>query len=95
MTEIYKTINQTNPSYIWEFFLEKDIPYNLHTKVLCRLPPAQTSRYGLNSLSFRGSLLCNTLDDEIKRSERSGTLTKFKKGIAKWDGKSSNCLIFK
>ena len=38
ITEIYKTINQINPAYMWEFFVEKDMPYNLRTKVLCRLP---------------------------------------------------------
>ena len=92
MTEIYKTINQINPAYRWEFFVEKDIPYNLRTKVLCRLPQAQTNRYGLDFLSFRGSLLWNTLKDEVKRA---GTLTKFKKSIVKWDGKSCNCLICK
>ena len=80
MTEIYKTINQINPAYMWEFFAEKDMPYNLHTKVLCRLPQAQIDRYGLDSLSFRGSLLWNTLKDEVKRA---GTLTKFKKSILK------------
>ena len=66
MTEIYKTMNHLNPSYIWEFFVKKDIPYNLRTKEPCRLPSAQSYRYGLNSLSFRGSLLWNTLDDELK-----------------------------
>ena len=50
MTEIYKTINLINPSYMWEFFVEKDMPYNFHTKVPCRLPQAQTNRYGLHSL---------------------------------------------
>ena len=52
MTEIYKTINQMNPAYIREFFVEKDMPYNLYTKVLCRLPQAPTNRYGLESLSY-------------------------------------------
>ena len=89
MTEIYKAINQTNPAYIRELFVEKDIPYNLRTKVLCRLPQAQTNRYGLDSLSFRGSLLWK---DEVKRA---GTSTKFKKSIVKWDGKSCNCIICK
>ena len=79
MTEIYKATNQINPPYIWGFFVEKKIPYNLRTKVLCSLPQVQTKRYGLNSLSFRGSLLWNTLKDEIKRA---GTLTAFKKSIA-------------
>ena len=67
MTEIYKKINQINPAYIREFFVEKDMPYNLRTKVLCRLPQAQTNRYGLDSLSFRGSLLWNTLKDEVNK----------------------------
>ena len=52
------------------------MPYNLRTKVLCRLPQARTNTYGLDSVSFRGSLLWNTLKDEVKRA---GTLTKFKK----------------
>ena len=92
MTEIYKTINQINPAYMWNFLVEKDMPYNLRTKVLCRLPQAQTNRHGLDSLPFRGSLLWNTLKDEVKRA---GTLTKLKKSIVKWDSKSYNCLICK
>ena len=92
MTEIYKTTNQVNPRYIWEFFVEKNMRYNLRTTVLCRLPQVQTNRYGLNCLSFRGSLIWNTLKDEIKRA---GTLTKFKKLIAKCDGKACRCSISK
>ena len=88
MTEICKTTNLVNPSYIWELFVEKYMPYNLCTKVLCRLPQAQTNRYGLTSLSFRGSLLWNTLKDKIKIA---GTLTKLKKLIAKWDSKTFHC----
>ena len=68
------------------------MPYDYRTKVLRRLPQAQTNRYGLDSLSFRGSLLWNTLMDEVKRP---GTLTKFKNSIVKWDGKACNCLICK
>ena len=56
---------------MWEFFVEKDMLCNLRTKVLCRPPQAQTNRYGLDSLSLRGSLLWNTLKDEVKRA---GTL---------------------
>ena len=92
MVEIYKTMNHLNPSYIWEFFVKKDIPYNLRTKELCKLPSAQSHRYGLNSLSFRGSLLWNALDDELKRAE---TLRSFKRGIKEWDGKACKCLICK
>ena len=92
MTEIYKTTNHINPPYIWDFFVEKDMPYNLRNKVLCTLPQVHTNRYGLNSLSFRGSILWNNLKDEIKRAS---TLTNFKMLITKWDGKVCNCLICK
>ena len=92
MTEIYKTMNLIHPACMWELYVEKDMPYNLHTKVLCRLSQAQENRNGLDSLSFRGSLLWNTLKDEVKRA---GTLTKLEKSIVKWDGKSCNCLVCK
>ena len=45
-------------------------------------------RYGLNSLSFRGTLLWNALDDELKRAE---TLRSFKRGIKEWDGNTCKC----
>ena len=50
MTEIYKTASQIYPSYIWEFFVKKDMPHNLRTKILCKLPQVRTNRYVLNSL---------------------------------------------
>ena len=37
--------------------------------------------FGLDSISFRGSLLWNTLDDSIKREK---TLACFQKRIGKW-----------
>ena len=61
-----------------EFFLKKDVQYNLCTKELCKLPSVSSERNGLNSLSFRGSLLWNSIDDEIKLSP---SLDKFKKEI--------------
>ena len=74
------------------FFAEKNIRYNLHTRVLCRLLQAKANRYGLDYLSFGGSPLWNTPKNEVKRA---GTLTKFKKSIIRWDGESCNCLICK
>ena len=62
-----------------KFSVEKDMPYNLCTKALRSLPQAHTNRYGLDSLSFRSSLLRNNLKDEIKMA---GTLTKLNTLIA-------------
>ena len=51
---------------MWEFFTKKDVPYGLRSSELCKIPSVNTQRYGINSLSFRGSLLWNALSDEIK-----------------------------
>ena len=90
MIERYKSFNQINPEYIWEFFIKKDVPYNLRIMELCKLPLVSSQRYGVNSLSFRGSLLWNTLNDELKLTS---SLIKFKKGISSWNGRSCTCYI--
>ena len=38
MVEIYKSMNQINPEFMWEYFVKRDIPYNLRRKELCKLP---------------------------------------------------------
>ena len=52
MTEIYKTLNNLNPAYMAEFFIKKDLPYNLRKKDLCKLPAAKSLMFGTSSLSF-------------------------------------------
>ena len=75
--DIYKSMNHLNPSIVWEFHEKKRTTYNLRIKNLCKLPTIKTLGFGLNSLSFRCSFLCNTLDDSIKQVP---TLSRFKKG---------------
>ena len=92
MIEIYKTMNNLNPSYIWEFHEEKVVKYDLRTKNLCRLPKTQTTKFGIESLSFRGSLLWNTLRDQIKALPN---VAAFKRAIKHWLGDKCNCRICK
>ena len=61
MTSIYKSMHHLNPSLIWEFHEKKDVSYNLRIQNLCKLPQIKTHGYGQESLSFRGSILWNTL----------------------------------
>ena len=82
MTEIYNSMKKLNPSYLWEFHERKEITYDLRTKDLCKLPKIN-KRYGSASLSFRGSLLWNTLSDKIKQIP---TLAAFKNQIKLWTG---------
>ena len=64
MVEIYKTINHLNPAHMWEFFI-RNVPYNLRSNELCKIPSVNSQRYGISSL-FRGSLLWNALSDQGK-----------------------------
>ena len=103
MTEIYKSLNNMNSSIVWEFHEKKYVAYDLRKKNLCKLPKAisyilylisylisKTISYGVESLSFRGSFLWNTLDDNVKQEP---TLARFKNKIRNWAGEACTCRI--
>ena len=48
----------------------------------------QDDDFGLDSISFRGIFLWNTLEDSIKREK---TLACFQKRIGKWSGARCTC----
>ena len=64
--EVYKSLTNLNPEFMWPFFKNKSIPYNLRNGNICILPPARWSHYGINSVQFRGSLLWNNLLISVK-----------------------------
>ena len=35
--KVYKSFNHLNSEYMWEFFVKKDVEYNLRIKELCKL----------------------------------------------------------
>ena len=90
MTEIHISLNNMNPSIVWEFHEKKYVAYDLRKKNLCKLPKAKTISYGAESLSFRGSFFWNTLDDNVKREP---TLARFKNKIQNWAGERCTCRI--
>ena len=57
MIEIYKSISQLNPQFMWSFFTHKDIPYNLRKGPFLGLPKTHSFYYGTNAIHFRGSLI--------------------------------------
>ena len=61
MTEIYKSISQLNPEFMWSYFTHKDMPYNLRKGPFLGLPKAHSFYYGTNAVHFRGSLIWNNL----------------------------------
>ena len=66
--EVYKSLTNLNPEFMWPFFKNKSIPYNLRNGNICILPPARSSHYGINSVQFWGSLLWNNLPISVKES---------------------------
>ena len=90
MVEIYKAMSHLNPENMWDFFVKKDIRCNLRTKEVCKLPVVSPQRFGINSLSFIGSLLLNVLSDDLNLT---ASLVKFKKEIRCWDGNNCTCYI--
>ena len=55
---------------MWDLFTKKVVEYDFRIKILCKLPPARSQGFGTNSLKFKGSLLWNSLIDEIKTAKR-------------------------
>ena len=54
---------------MWNFFERNHIPHNLRQDDLLLLLPAKSTRYGVSSLAFRGSLLWNNLSPYLKESQ--------------------------
>ena len=64
--EIYKSKNKLSPSFMWKTYKEKNIPYSLRRGISLFIPNANTQKYGINSLNFRGSILWNNLPIKLK-----------------------------
>ena len=64
--EVFKSITHVNPEFMWSYFNENTIPYNLRNGNRLLLPPAKSVKFGINSLIFRGSLLWNNLPLNLK-----------------------------
>ena len=67
--EIYKSIMQFNPEFVWHCFKTNPIPYNLRKDGRLLIPPAKSVNFGTNSVTFRGSLLWNNLPLRLKNSQ--------------------------
>ena len=68
VTEVFKSVNNLNPHFMWDYFKMNFFPYDLRKGNTLHLSSAHSTCYGINSLLFRGSLLWNKLPREIKKS---------------------------
>ena len=49
-----------------EYFIRKDVKYDLRTRDLLQIPAAKSITFGIDSIKFRGRLLWNSIPDLIK-----------------------------
>ena len=90
MLEVYKSRNKLNTEFKWDLFRVKESPYSLRAGEVLIIPPIQSTKYGINSLIFKGSMLWNTVPNNIKQSK---SIICFKKNIKSWLGDLCGCSI--
>ena len=49
-----------------EYFIRKDVKYDLRTRDLLQIPAAKSITFGIDSIKFRGSLLWSSIPGLIK-----------------------------
>ena len=91
--EIYKTLNDLNPSFAKEIFEKRD--ENRVTrdryKLNLNIPRRNQVTFGTKYLKFYGPKLWNALPVNIKTAEN---LNAFKDLIKKCNGVSCNCMVY-
>ena len=59
--EVFNSLNDINPEFIWSFFTFKHVTINLRTGPVLKLPKTNSVRMRINSVLFRACLLRNKL----------------------------------
>ena len=92
LVEILKTKENLNPSFMKDVLVERTENYNLRSGNTLQLPKARTTTYGIESVSFPGSLFWHALPEGLKKSEN---LTVFKRELRSWKGLDCKCRLCK
>ena len=92
LTEIFKSISQISPEFMWSFFKPKKLSYNLRKGPILNLPKTQSTFYVTNVIHFRGSLVWNSLPAKVKSSN---SIFEFKTKIKNLGNIDCGCLIWR
>ena len=90
VTEIFKSISQINPEFMWSLFKPKKLSYNLRKGPILNLPRTQSTYYGTNAIHFRSSVIWNDLPAKVKSSN---SVSEFKIKIKTLGNIDCGCLI--
>ena len=89
--EIYKTLNNLNPSFMNEISFLKNLNYTTRNQNLV-YPNPHTVKYGLESFGYKATQLWNKIPCEIKQGNNIVT---FKNEISKYCTNICNCNLCK
>ena len=90
LIKIYKSINNLSPPVMKDFFDLKNTRYDLQSKQLLKLPETSTSRYGIQALCFKGSLIWNTVLNIFKNIDNTEDFKEYIKG---WKPTTRSCKL--
>ena len=92
MTEMFKTLNNLNPRFMNEIFLQRCAPYNLRNTNTFLLPKVHTVNYGTEAVRSRGQRIWDSLPQEIKNAN---SVQQFKNQIKFWKNGDCDCRLCK
>ena len=67
--KVFESLMHSNPEFIWSYFNENLIRYEIRKETKKSLPPVKSFRFGLNYIHSRGGILWNNLPLSIKNSQ--------------------------
>ena len=90
--EVYKSLMHLNHWFMWSYFSEQPLPYNLGNGNSLQLPHEKSHCFGINSLHFRGSMLWNDTPFSVKNSK---ALIEFKNKLKTLGNIHCICVVYR
>ena len=90
VTEAFKSVNNLNPHYMWDYFKMIFFLHDLSKGHKLHLPLAHSICHGRNSLLFRSSVLGNDLPRELKKRL---SMEEFKKRLKEHRAFPCSCVV--
>ncbi len=87
-TEVFKSLNNLNPTFMKDSFQSKDVSYYLRDANVVNQPKFNKITYGKNTFKYYGAHIWNLLPNHIKLST---DIECFKSLINAWEGPKCQC----
>ena len=88
--EVFKSLNYSDPEFMWSYFIFKNITCNIRNGPLLKLPDAKSTFYSINSVHFRACLLWNGLSHSVKHSE---SILELKRELKELGNVGCSCIL--